>query len=116
KRNHPMAVGPSTPTNIFVSNTPTLTTSAVGRNAAPRLTTVVSRPSVPAARDTSVTPLVFTSARKRYTNGISWITTADFSSTWYASATLDPASEKAVKAPASTAHVINATCGDPHRG
>src|SRR5262245_45898248 len=44
------------------------------------------------------------------------MTTADFSSTWYASATLDPASESAVKIDASTAQVTSATYGECHRG
>src|SRR6516162_6863496 len=44
------------------------------------------------------------------------MTTAALSSTWYASATLEPTSDTAVNAAARSAHTINATCGDPQRG
>src|SRR5580765_6201689 len=46
-RNHPSAVGPTTPTISFVSNNGMLVTSPVGTNAAPRPNTVVVRPSTP---------------------------------------------------------------------
>src|SRR5262249_5850165 len=44
-RTHPIAVGTATPTINFSSKTETLVTSAVGRNAAARLTSVAANPT-----------------------------------------------------------------------
>src|SRR3954469_12486038 len=44
------------------------------------------------------------------------MTTAAFRSTWYASETLEPTSDNAVNTAASSAQVVNATCGECHFG
>src|SRR5262249_1343076 len=64
-RNHQRAVGPTTPVMSFTSNTHTLETSAVGRNAAPRPTSVVVKPTAPATRAAAETSWVFIRPRKR---------------------------------------------------
>jgi len=60
-----LAVGPTTPTISLVSNSGTLVTSAVGRNAAPSPTTVVVKPTTPAARAATCAPAALASDRKR---------------------------------------------------
>src|SRR5262249_1832091 len=72
KSSHPTATGPATPTASFASNTSTCCTSAVGTKAATRPTTVVHRPTIPAARAgparaAAASSLIRTNARNRYT-------------------------------------------------
>src|SRR4029079_5357979 len=70
-RIQPSAVGATTPTIILISTTATLVTSAVGRKAATRPTSVAQHPTTPAARTATPRRDVLRSATNRYTNGIS---------------------------------------------